>query len=56
METRKALFQQHRKIFNAIEIQSPQKGRIAALDHFEYVEQKWKKAFLQQNKPKNKPN
>jgi GntR family transcriptional repressor for pyruvate dehydrogenase complex len=51
IETRKVLFQQHRKIFNAIKNRSPQKGRIAARDHFDYVEQKWKKAFLQQNKP-----
>lgn len=50
MKIRKALFRQHRKIFNAIEGRSPQKARIAARDHFAYVELNWKKAFLQRNK------
>lgn len=50
LKSRKALLQQHKNILNAIKNHDPEKGRIVACEHVEFVEQDWKRAFLEQKK------
>jgi GntR family transcriptional repressor for pyruvate dehydrogenase complex len=45
-ESRKALLEQHKNIFNAIKNRDPQKGAKAAREHLEYAEEKWRIALL----------
>ena len=47
-ESKAALLNQHKKIFNAIKSKEPEEGRRSAHEHLDYAEKKWAEALLQQ--------
>ena len=48
LESKTALFEQHKKILSAIKKHDPKEGRRAAREHLDFAEMKWGEVLLQQ--------